>query len=809
MIKSYATIAIRNFIKGFTFSIVNLFGLSIGLTSVLLILGYINYEFSFDKHYSNSNRVYQILIKSNTTAQARTSVLVPDALSPVLKDEFAEIEAITPLSFVEKTLNNNDHVPVTLHCATGRADFFTIFNFEFIVGNPAAFKSKQDIILTEDAAKKLFHNPISPGQILTEIGADGKVQHFKVSGIIKNIPANTHFKTDALIMAPESPDQDLNFEAYSATAQYIMLKKNIDITSISSKFETFFSNHGLKPGTKISFSPVTDIHLNSELLGSENLNIGNRSYIYILGCAALLILVIACMNYINLTTAQSLQRVTEIGIRRSLGGEKKHLIYQFMSESSLFFFLAFLLATLLSLVIWPVFTAKLGLNLSITHFFNLKNIVYFLIIGIVAGVLSGLHPALVLSTSPPVSILRGQNDPHLINLNLRKVLIIFQFSISVTLIIATVVIWQELRLLNNKDLGFNKTNLLVLPQIGIRFDPNAFRKILLDNPHITSVSFAGIDIGKGSGLKSSMPDSRDSSKMLQFAVVEGDLDLMKTLELKLKEGRNFSPEFASDLVNYDSLYQRAMSDPEKNRADIFPHKPILITESAAKALQLQSPVNSVLKRGAVQGTVIGVVKDFRITTLKEASPLLIYSYYPGGIYSSAFVRLSGTNMSSTIIYIEKAWEKFFPDLQFRYSFADQNLQKLYQSENSLMFLFIYFAVLAIVISSLGLFSILSLTVKQRNKEIGVRKVLGASETEILVLLTRDFIFFILSGIAIAIPVAFYLANQWLMDFDNRIEIHWSVFTLSAAAAAAIGFMSVAFQALASARLNPVNALKSS
>lgn len=807
MIKNYLIIGYRNFRKGHIYSFINLSGLAIGLSSVMLIISYIGYELSFDRHFPNSDRIYQLVMESHVTDPIERTMQTPEPLGQTLTSEFFEIASSTTL-LPYKTTYLVDNRPVQLNSIMVNPNFFEIFDLPIIQGSKAtALKDKSGLVLSKETAEKLFPGTDAVGKILSRKSFNGILTHYTVTAIVQNIPANTHFTADIILSQPAT-DKALNFRGYSSLPQYVLFKTNTEPAAVEAKMQAVLAKYNLSKTTHIRLLPLTDIHLRAGKISGSNLNLNDIRYIYIFGSAALLILLIGCINYVNLTTAQALQRVKEVGIRKTLGSGRAQLAFQFIGESSLFFVFANILAVAISLVVLPVFNKMLNVNLPLSDLFGFRNITLFLIISLGSGFLSGAYPAMFLSRMQPASILKDRNGSLKINFSLRKVLIVFQFSVSIALIVATIILWQQLHLFHNRPLGFNKDHLLILPSIHLNSRPEAFKTKLLDQPNITAATLADLDLGNAIGNLSTMSDPADSTRRLQFRFIYGDSDFLETMGIKVESGRDFSVKFPSDNVNYDSLYSDALNKSDNKRAEeLLYQNPIVITQSLAKSLRLKHPVNEVVKLGALQGTVIGVVKDFQVTTLKEASPLLVYKPKQSWFSTTTYIRVNNLNIPESIRYIEKTWKEFFPEQTFYYSFADDNLQKLYESENRMASIFSSFAILAIIISTLGLFSLAALIVKQRTKEIGIRKVMGATVSEIALLLSLDFIILILIAALIASPLAWYGMNRWLQDFANRIEIQWFVFAVAAMVALLTGVMTMGFQTVRVAKANPIKALK--
>jgi putative ABC transport system permease protein len=804
MIKNHLIIVYRSFRKGQHFSFISLFGLDIGLSSVMLIVTYIQYELSFDKHFSNSERIFQLVMESSGSGLIERTMETPGPLGRTLTREIFEIEASTALQPYQRTYLV-DNRPLQLNSISVNPHFFEIFDLPILKGNKAtALKDESGVVLSQSTAEKLFPGTDPIGKVLTYKSFDGTINYCTVTAIIENIPPNTHFTADIISSKPDS-DRPLDFRGYSAYPQYVLFKTNTNVAKVEAKMPSVLAKYNLGSTTHIRFLALPDIHLRAGKISGPNFNLSDIRYVYIFGCAALLILLIGCINYINLTTAQALRRVKEVGIRNTLGSGRSQLAFQFIGESFLFFVVAITLGAAISIVMLPAFNRMLQVNLTVSEFFSFRNIFLFLTTALCSGFLSGLYPAFFLSRMQPSGIFKERNVGLKINLSLRKVLIVFQFSVSIALIVATIIVWQQLYLFHNRPLGFDKYHLIILPSIHLKSNPDAFKTKLLGHPNIIAATFADIELGKAIGNSSSMDDPADSTKRLRFGFVHGDFDFLETMGIAVESGRNFSRAFPSDQVDYDAL--EAAAGDEADSEELMYQQPIVITQSLAKALHLKKPVNEVIKLGALQGTVIGVVKDFQVTTLKDVSPLLVYKPKNSWLGTTTYLRLRSQNIPESILHIENTWKEFFPEQPFHYSFADDNLQRLYESESRMASIFSSFSLLAILISLLGLFSLAALSVKQRTKEISIRKVLGASVSEITIQLSGGFILLILIAALISSPLAWYGMDRWLQDFAHRIDIQWSVFVLATAAAVLTGVTTIGVQTIRAAKANPTHALK--
>jgi len=805
MLKNYFKISIRNFLRTKTFSFINLSGLAIGLASVIMILSYVRYELSYDKHYSNAERIYRIVEVRNKGGVTEESVVVNEGLADALKREFPEIECAT---FVIPTTLNLINKGEAINTNALRADsgFFKTFNLSFIYGNPpTALNDNSSIVITEKTAKTFFKNSNPIGQKLNKEKYDGSQSALTITGVIKDIPENTHFKADVITSANENHESLNYWKGYSGLPQYILLAKKTNVKQLENKLNLLYSKYNFPKEIKLKFQPVTSIHLHSNIPNEPFVNSDIR-YVYIFSLSAFLILFIACINYINLTTARSLQRVKEVGVRKVLGAGRRQLSYQFIGESFLFFCSAVPFALLIANVFWPLFTKILNIEVNNTYLISPKNILIISVISIISGIASGIYPSFFLSRLQPVVILKDWQKSFRVNLGIRKTLIVLQFVISVTLIIATIVIYKQLNFINNMPLGFNKEHLIVLPSQNFKNHAAYFKNELKQNSNIKSVTTASWSIGEHYGAMSSMDNPNDSTKEVKFDFVDADFDFLKTMGIRLPEGRNFSPAYTSDLIDIDSiLSSKKLSGTEFT--NILASRPIIISENTVKALQLKNPVGQVLKLGALQGTVIGIIKDFKGLSLYQKTSPLVLRARPENAYGYTYIRISPRNIQATIQYIQSKWKAFFPASKFDFSFVDERLQKLYDSERRLASLFTVFAVLAICIACLGLFSLVALMVQQRTKEIGIRKVLGADVTEIVKLISSDFVILITIAIFISSPIAWYGMNKWLESFAYRITISWWIFALAGGIAIVIAVFTISFQAIKAALANPVNSLR--
>ena len=808
MIKNYLKIAFRSFIKDKVYATVNLIGLAIALAGVLMIAAYVKYELSFDQHYSNFNRIYRVVADRKKDSIAEKTFMIPDALAYTLKDEFPEIESVTKIMYTQNDFildGENIHVKYVKVDST----FFRIFNLPFVAGNAASsLINNNSIVLTENLAKKLFPSQNAIGRLLNYKDYTNVLKSYTVTGIIKDIPPGTHFQAEAIV-AETKNQEPLDWRAFgSFGVKYIMLKRGANIKALDNKISSIYKKYYFPKDTKIEFQPVTSIHLYSHIK-NEPYPTSDIKYIYIFSFVALLILLVACINYINLTTVRSLQRVKEVGIRKVVGAEKKQLAFQFISESVLLFCVALPVALLIAYSLWPWFAKIVDIDAGNLVLLNWKFITVIILISIVTGVISGSYPAFFLSRLQPVSVLKDGQKGVSINLNIRKTLIVFQFVISIGLIVATIVVYKQLYLLNNMQLGFNKEYLIKLPYQKFKGQMTTFKNELKTGRDILGVSVSSWKLGDSYGSSSSMSRPDDSTKNWNFGFVRADADFLNTMQIKLIAGKNFLPTYLLTIDNIDSLLNplnKKLTDEEY--LNVISSRPIIITKATTEILGLKQPVvGQVLKLDALQGTVVGEINDFIGISLLEKSPMVVISKEMNLPFGNTYIRINSKNIPETIDFIKNKWKQFFPDSGFSFSFMDNDIANLYKSQQRLATLFTTFATLAILISLLGLFSLVALIAQQRTKEIGIRKVLGASVSEIVIMLSGNFIKLILLAFIIATPIVWWAMNNWLQDFQYRINISWWIFLIAGLGSLAFALIIVSIQALKAAIANPVKSLR--
>jgi putative ABC transport system permease protein len=804
MFYNYLKIATRNLLKYRFISFINLFGLTLGLTCCLLISTYIVNELSYDKYNANADHVYRVertFINPETGAiNLKLAAIAPPA-GPLLKNDFKEIQQVTrllqnsptPFRFEEKKFNEPNSYFADEH-------LFDVFNVQVTKGNPKkALVDPYSVMLSEDLAKKYFGGD----EPLNKVLRMNNQFDLKVTGVYKSFPTNAHLHPELMISFNTLNDTAVYGANNLATNwgnnaffTYILLPQGYNPNNLEAQFPAFLNRHindgdKYKPSqyTNLTLRKLSDIHLYSHMDDEAEEN-GNITRVYVFSAIALFILLIACINYMNLSTARSVLRAKEIGIRKVVGAQKKELILQFLSESILICWIASILAILLTRVALPWLNELSHQQLTIASLVKWQLIVPLLLLPFVIGIVSGIYPALFLSSFQPIKVLKGIMKVGGSGLSFRKALVVVQFAISIILIICTTIVFEQLRFMEHKSLGFNKDHVITLANnAGLNDKYESFKTQLLDNPGIKAITRSSrIPSGRLLDNMGSQIDRGDSLTPTQADIkfVVADEDFIPTYGVGMIQGRNFSKSYGMDTSAF------------------------LINEAAVKVLGLKSAEDAIGKRfqyGAKKGQLVGVFNDFHFESMHQRIlPLVLFMPQNIGNFGRISIKVTGS-IPAAIAHIENTWKQFLPDIPFDYSFLDDNFSRLYQSEQRQEGLFTIFSCIAIFIACLGLLGLSAFTISQRIKEIGIRKVLGATVSTIVALLSKDFLKLVLVAGIIAFPVAWFAMNKWLEDFAYRINIPWWVFLFAGLMAALVAFATIGFQAVKAARANPVKNLR--
>jgi putative ABC transport system permease protein len=803
MFKNYLKVSLRNLWKNKAFSAINIIGLATGLAVCLLIVLYVVDELSYDKYNVNADRIYRLdadIFFNNTSAIFAEA---PDPLAITLKRDFPEIEEAVRLNKQDDILVKKDNQNVQDHnAAFADSTFFKVFTVPMIHGNPAtALKEPNSIVIDETTAKKYFNSTDVVGKTLVV----DNTNYCKITGVIKDIPKQSHFHFRFIRPRGKDNDSWLSNNTYN----YVMvrpgvtqqkLQKDVDATInkyLGKELETQL--HATLTDLKNKGShfiyhaiPLTDIHLRSNKSYEIEVN-GDITYVYIFSVIAIFILLIACVNFMNLSTARSANRAKEVGIRKVAGSLRTHLITQFLTESVLLSFFSLLLAILIAALLLPLFNQLAAKDMSVSTLFSTWLFPVMIGLVFVVGCVAGSYPAFYLSAFQPIEVLKGKIAKGFKSSWLRSGLVVFQFTISIILIIGTIVIYNQLDYIRSRKIGYNRDQVFVLHNAWyLDKQIHTFRDELLNIPGVTNATISG-DLPTGTGFDTNgwfRDAAMDPTKAVVLNNFFVDENYIPTLGMEMKEGRNFSKDFPTDSVG------------------------IILNETAVKVLGFKDPLKEVLYspnfydggvHGATANHIIGVVKDFNFSSMhNNVAPLIIQE---GENWGAIAVRINSKNIPSVINSIQTKWNSMTNGQPFNYTFMDADFNKIYTAEQQTGKLFITFAVFAIFIGCLGLFGLVTYAAEQRTKEIGVRKVLGASVGGIVAMLSKDFAKLVLIAALIAFPVAWWAMHSWLQSFAYRINISWWIFIVAGAAAILIALITVSLQAIRAAIANPVKSLR--
>jgi len=806
MIKNYFKIAFRNLMKYKFISFINLFGLTVGLACCLLITSYILNELSFDRYNKNAKNIYRIertFLNAETGALSLQLGAVAPPFAPLLENDFKNIKHATrllPISSIPVKYGENIFNEKGLFFA--EQNVFDVFDFKVTEGNPAnALAEPFSVMLDQKTAKKYFGNT----DPLNKVIRLGNQYDCKVTGLFKDLPENSHWHPEILLSFNTLKDSAVygaeNLRTNwgnNAFYTYLLVPDHFNVKTFEAQLPAFQNRHIPADGkfkasdySVLTLRKLTDIHLYAHTDEEIEIN-GDIKRVYIFAAIALFILLIACINYMNLSSARSVLRAKEIGVRKTAGAGKGELITQFLSESVFISWMAAVLAFTLTVVALPALNQLSGQNLSVNNLLHWNVLIVILLVPFIVGILSGIYPALYLSSFEPVKVLKGIIIKGGGNISFRKALVVFQFSISIVLIIATVIVFQQLNYIKNKSLGFDKDHVVTVRyNSGLDHSYQSFKDELLSNSNIREVALSSrIPSGRlldSQGSQLNRGDSLAPSKA-DIKYVVADEDFIPTYGIKIVAGRNFSKDYGMDTSSF------------------------LINATAVKALELKSNEAAVGKQfqyGDRKGTIVGVFNDFNFESLHQRIiPLVLYEpSVTDGNVGNISIKTSG-NVPAALAQIEKTWKKYLPEIPYEYKFLDARYAKLYEAENKESSILIIFSCIAIFIACLGLFGLSAFTITQRVKEIGIRKVLGASTGSIVELISKDFLVLVVIAAIIAFPVAWYAMNHWLHNFAYRINIAWWVFVAAGIIAFLIAFATISFQAVKAAISNPVKSLRS-
>lgn len=795
MLKNYFKTALRNLMLHRSYAAINIFGLALGLAACWLIVLFVADELSYDRYNKQADRVVRLVQHARWNDNDMHEAVTSAPFAPALKADFPEIqEAVRIISEGGGMIHVKDAPVRKDDIMFADKNVFAVFTWPFLQGDPAtALAAPESIVLTESLARQLFGDASKAmGQT---VFFDNNYPN-KVTGIIRDIPTNSHLQFSALRSLPaDYAGGWQQFELYT----YILLKPGTSIASLESKLPAF-ANRTILPlmrikDYKLELQPLTSIHLHSNLSYEISAN-GSINRVYMFMAIAALILLIAVINYMNLSTARASTRVREVGVRKAIGSGKRELAMLFIAESLLIALAAALIAFALVQVALPFFNKITGKALFIWRFGVLFTLLLIALFTLLTGFVSGTYPALFLARFKTVPALKGQIGKLSTNIMIRKSLVVFQFVVTVVMIAGSIIIYQQLQFALHKDLGFNKDQVLTfhIHDRGVRKQTEALKARLLQNPAVEAAAVAGNPIGNNDlgtmGYRFEMPDGSFTTATTMAQELMVDADYVPTMEIKMLQGRNFttSPadQYTTALINETLM------------------KKVGLKDAIGKRIQF-----SIDSKGTMEErTIVGVIKDFHTYSIQHSvAPMVLVMPPVDNMRDNMYVRLKEGNIGQGLSYIDKVYREFDKTTPAEFHFLDQNFSRQYGTEERQGQLTLTFTILAIFIACLGLLGLAIFTAAQRTKEIGVRKVLGASVSSIAGMLTVDFLKLVLIAAVVAIPVAWFVMQQWLQSFAYRVEVQWWVLVLAGAIAALIAFVTVISQALRAAMANPAKSLK--
>jgi putative ABC transport system permease protein len=801
MINNYFKIAWRTLLKNKLFSSINILGLSLGIALCFLIMLFVQDELSFDKFNKNSDRIARVVFGGNVNGGKISEAGVMAPVAAAMKKDFPEVEDATRiLRMGEPKITYQQNVFKNDKLAFVDPNFFSVFTMPLIEGDSKNVLAQANtIVVSETLAKKYFGSGEAVGKV---ISINGDTGYYKITGVMKDMPSNSHFQFDLLASLTGFKDATNDSWMYGSYYTYLLLKPGADLTTMQGKLPGMVEKYmgpqiqqqmGLSleqfrtKGNQLGFTlqPLTSIHLYSHT-NTEFEPGGNASYVYIFGGIALFMLVVACINFVNLSTAGASKRAKEVGIKKVIGSERGQLVKQFLSESVLISLFALLIAAVLVWLALPVFNEVSGKQLH----FDIKPVLAFIGLGLAVGILAGIYPAFYLSSFKPIAVLKGKFVTGNRTFGLRKGLVVFQFFISVMLIIGTIVVYQQMKFIQNKDLGFKKEQVLVLPNSwALGKNEQVYKNEMLNDPRIENATTSWYKPAGPSNFNNALAFPQGNDQLLLNGIeYHVDENYIPTLGIQMATGRNFSKEFATDSTG------------------------IILNETAVRALgwNNETAINKIIiRQNSERGNntpfhIIGVVKNFNFKSLHESiSPLMMSLQPEGGL----IFKVKTTDVAGLLSSMKTKWESYKTGEPFTYSFLDELFEKAYAAEQKTSTLLNIFAVITIFVSCLGLFGLVTYTVEQKTKEIGIRKVLGASVPQVSIMVSKEFIKLVLIACVIAFPLAWYAMHQWLQDFAFRINISWTVFVIAALMALSIALLTVGFKAVKAALSNPVRSLR--
>ena len=788
MIRNIIIVALRNIRKDVGYSAINIVGLTLGIASALFLIIYIADELSYDRYHEKADRIYRVTSTITEPDDQFTWILAQIPFGHQVREDYPEVESSVRFFDFGRTLfrhGEREFIEEGFYYAD--SSVFDVFTYEFIYGGPhSSLTEPNTIVLTSTIARKYYGEEDPVGQSI--VSGD---RVFTVTGVIADVPRNSHFRFDALASRASLPEEMGSWGNFGVMT-YLLLPADIDIPGFEQKLQTMYDRYMAEIFERMNISivynlePVTRIHLHSDNAGEPEPT-GSIAYVYIFGVVALFLILIAAMNYMNLATARSIRRAREVGLRKVMGSGKGGLVLQFLAESATLTVIALIFSLIVVSLLLPEFNKLAGKYFELDIIYSAPFLGSLLLIVVLVGVIGGSYPAFYLSRFNPVRVLKGEISKGSSGNLFRKVLVVTQFTISVVMIICTLIVFRQLNFLKGKDLGYRMENV-----IGMQLNNNemvqrfsVFKEALLEEGNIVSVTSTNARLGEGGPkiIFNMETETGMEERGVNFAVV--DHDFVRTLEVEIMEGRDFRQDMPADTL-----------------------LAVIVNQALARRMNWDDPVGKRVDIGdgtMLNASVIGVMKDYHQTGIYNEieSLMLVYRYNNPFVY----VRIDGENVQGAIRHIETVWDEMFPGIPFTYQFLADRFSEQFGADEKSGFIFTLFTVLAIMISCLGLFGLVSYMVEQRTREIGIRKVFGAGEPLIVGLICKDFLLLVLVSMIVAFPVAYYFMMNWLENFVYRIEPGVTVFLIAALATLTLTFLTVIFRAWRAAVANPVDSLR--
>ncbi len=788
MFKNLLKTTVRYIRKHAGYSLLNVLGLTLGITSALFLIIYVSDELSYDRYHEKADRIYRVSSKITETDDQFTWIVAQIPFGPQAAQDYPEIESFTRFINMPRALykyEDKEYNEENFYYADSTV--FDIFTFKVLSGEvKSAVKDPKKIVLTKTAAARYFGKSDPIGKTLTE-GTNA----YEVTGVIEDVPSNSHFRFDAITARNNLPKQIGSWGNFGVFT-YLLLPQNLDVKAFETKIQGMYDAYMKQIfgpiNIKIEYilEPIKRIHLYSTN-ANEPEPTGSITYVYIFGIVAIFLILIAAMNYMNLATARSTRRAREVGLRKVVGSRRSALVMQFLGESVALTLISLIISIILMIVLLPKFNLLAGKSFSPEILYSPVVLISLLGIVLITGIFGGSYPALFLSRFSPVTVLKGEITQGSAGSLFRKILVVIQFSISVAMIVCTLVVFRQLNYLKNKDQGFDQKNVVSLQLNNremIRKYP-LLKQLMLDNEDIKYVTSTNTPMGEGSGklVFNVETDQGMSQRGINFTVV--DHDFVETLGIRIVQGRDFQKDMPSDTLNG-----------------------VLVNETFVKRMGWSDPIGKKIEAGdenTLRARVVGVIADYHQTGMYNEIESLLLAYRE--FNNILYIKLSGNNTEQTLSFIESKWKEVFPDQPFAYTYLSERFNRQFEADEKRGLIFTMFTILAILIACLGLFGLASYMVEQRTREVGIRKVFGASEGVVIRLISREFLILVTISIIIAVPAAYLIMSNWLENYIYRTSVGVPLLLLAAGLTLVITFITVGYKAYQASVMNPANAIR--